>query len=68
MLVVIEDDGHGFIPAEKTGGDGLDNMRRRASVIGAEFELRSTPGKGTAITWKLPLALVAFPAKNHPQG
>ena len=68
MLVVIEDDGSGFIPAEKTGGDGLYNMRRRASAIGAEFELRSTPGKGTAITWKLPLAPAALPAQNHPQG
>jgi signal transduction histidine kinase/ligand-binding sensor domain-containing protein len=56
LMVMIEDDGRGFFPSVHTGGDGLGNMRRRSATIGAEFELSSTPGKGTSISWKLPLA------------
>jgi signal transduction histidine kinase len=60
VQVMIEDDGRGFVPATQAGGDGLENMRRRAATIGAEFELRSVPGHGTTVAWKLP--------QNHPQG
>jgi signal transduction histidine kinase len=56
---VIEDNGCGFAPRTQTGGDGLENMRQRAAAIGVEFELRSTPGQGTSVTLKLPLAPAA---------
>ena len=62
----IEDDGRGFVLGEKTGGDGLGNMRQRSATIGAEFELRSTLGKGTSVTWKLPLAPAIVLPQNHP--
>jgi len=63
---VIKDDGCGFVPGTPAGGDGLENMRRRAAAIGAEFELRSAPGKGTTVIWKLPLDLPVTPPQNHP--
>jgi signal transduction histidine kinase len=47
-FVAIEDDGEGF--AEAAGaGQGLRNMRERASSIDGGFNVRSTPGFGTAL-------------------
>jgi signal transduction histidine kinase/ligand-binding sensor domain-containing protein len=63
---VIEDDGCGFAPGAGTTGDGLENMRRRSAAIGAKFELHSTPGQGTSVTWKLPLHPAGPLPQNHP--
>jgi signal transduction histidine kinase len=47
-FVAIEDDGEGF--GDETGaGQGLRNMRERASSIDGGFTVRSTPGLGTAL-------------------
>jgi signal transduction histidine kinase len=48
-LLRIRDDGAGFMPNGNGGGQGLRNMELRAASIGAEFELASEPGRGTAI-------------------
>ena len=48
-FVAIEDDGEGFPPDAPTGGQGLRNMRDRASSIDGGFSVRSTPGLGTAL-------------------
>jgi signal transduction histidine kinase len=48
-FVAIEDDGEGFPPDAATSGNGLRNMRDRASSIGGWFSVRSTPGLGTAL-------------------
>jgi signal transduction histidine kinase len=46
----VQDDGRGFDPAASTsGGFGLTSMRERAEGLGAEFSLRSGPGKGTTV-------------------
>ena len=47
--VVIEDDGAGFPTESPTSGQGLRNMRARASSINGVFNVRSTPGLGTAL-------------------
>ena len=65
---VIEDDGRGFVPGAQPGGDGLENMRRRAEIIGAKCELGSTPGQGASVTWKLPLDPIVPLPQNHPSG
>jgi signal transduction histidine kinase len=46
--VLVEDDGAGF-EAGKNGGQGLRNIKARAETIGGAFELRSEPGRGTAL-------------------
>jgi len=46
----IQDDGIGFITAEKKSGNGLKNMRARADEIGASFNIQSQPGAGTIIS------------------
>jgi signal transduction histidine kinase len=48
-FVAIEDDGEGFQSEVTTGGQGLRNMRDRASSIEGGFSIRSTPGLGTAL-------------------
>jgi signal transduction histidine kinase len=48
-FVAIEDDGEGFPPETEAAGQGLRNMRDRASSIDGGFSVRSTPGLGTAL-------------------
>jgi signal transduction histidine kinase len=48
----VRDDGRGF-EADKPhmGGMGLQTMRQRASMIGGELSIHSTPGKGSSVRW-----------------
>jgi signal transduction histidine kinase len=48
-FVAIEDDGEGFPPGAEAAGQGLRNMRDRASSIDGGLSVRSTPGLGTAL-------------------
>jgi signal transduction histidine kinase len=48
-FVAISDDGAGFPLERATAGQGLRNMRDRASSINGGFSVRSTPGRGTAL-------------------
>jgi ligand-binding sensor domain-containing protein/two-component sensor histidine kinase len=52
----VRDDGSGFARDENGHGGhyGLIGMKERASHIGADFELASTPGKGTTVSVVLP--------------
>ena len=54
----VVDDGLGFDPAgvrrHARGGFGLTSMRERAEAIGAAFDLRSAPGRGTSVEVSLP--------------
>jgi signal transduction histidine kinase len=47
--VLVEDDGAGFEEDGNGAGQGLRNIRLRAETIGGAFELRSRPGRGTAL-------------------
>ena len=47
--VQVSDDGQGFEPGDNGAGQGLKNIRRRAESIEGSFELRSRPGRGTAL-------------------
>jgi len=48
-IVSVRDDGVGFDGGEAAAGQGLKNMRLRATTIEGGFELRSQPGRGTAL-------------------
>jgi signal transduction histidine kinase len=56
VIVEVRDDGRGFDPAGVAGrhGMGLTLMRERVTELGGDFELDTAPGKGTAITARLP--------------
>ncbi len=55
--LVVRDDGHGFDPAQLSGGShyGLTIMRARAERVGGSLEVDSAPGGGTKIIARLPL-------------
>ena len=53
LSVTIQDDGKGFDINDVSLGNGLNNMKKRASDIEAELSIDSTLGTGTTITLKL---------------
>jgi two-component system, NarL family, sensor histidine kinase UhpB len=57
LVVRIEDDGVGFVPAgpRKPNSLGLFGLRERAQLLGGETTIVSSPGQGTMIEARLPL-------------
>jgi signal transduction histidine kinase len=54
---VVEDDGAGFDPdAAGRGRLGLLGMRERVELAGGELNVESTPGAGTAVIARIPVA------------
>ncbi len=51
--ISIQDDGVGFQPDEKVGGNGLTNMKQRMANIGGSCFVESEPGKGTTVRIRL---------------
>lgn len=58
-LLVIVDDGVGFDPMEVTVGQGLPNMRERATLAGGTFEVTSRVGGPTTVHVTLSLPRTA---------
>ncbi|MDR3401526.1 MAG: sensor histidine kinase [Chthoniobacter sp.] len=58
MRLAIEDDGAGFDPATPVpaGHFGLIGIRERVEKLGGTIQLRSEPGKGTAVEVIVPVA------------
>ena len=54
----MSDHGPGFTVTEqfREGGLGLPGIRERTALIGGTFEIRSTPGHGTAVHLSWPLS------------
>jgi two-component system NarL family sensor kinase len=56
VLLIVEDDGQGFDPAQVPAGRyGLVGMNERTRLMGGEFNLESCPGAGTCIEVSVPL-------------
>ena len=60
FLLSIEDDGIGFVerseePTRPDAGNGLINMRQRLTAIGGRCMVDSEPGRGTRVTFDVPL-------------
>ncbi|WP_118976497.1 sensor histidine kinase [Taibaiella koreensis] len=56
--VTVEDNGKGWDSAHPTqrSGIGLDNVRNRVEFLRGKMDIRSTPGKGTAVDVELNLS------------
>lgn len=56
LIIEVQDDGIGIPPTAKRTGVGIDNMRTRARLISARFELaRTASGNGTNVVVSLPV-------------
>lgn len=60
LTLVIHDDGKGFYPDRvgKEGGNGIHNMRERASLLQGQIDIISAPSKGTTITLNVPITML----------
>jgi two-component system, NarL family, sensor histidine kinase DegS len=57
VSLIIEDNGVGFDPSEgAAAGLGLIGMRERVSLVGAHLQIESTPGRGTTVLVRVPVA------------
>jgi signal transduction histidine kinase len=59
VVMVITDDGRGFDPdmPRGAGHHGVRNMHARAESLGGTLVLRSHPGEGTRLEFRLPVAV-----------
>ena len=53
--LAVADDGTGFDPAAQRSGSGLAHIRDRAGEVGGTVDIASTPGRGTAVTVRVPV-------------
>jgi PAS domain S-box-containing protein len=63
LSLIIEDNGEGFDPshlADSRERFGLIGMRERATLVGAELQIESTPGSGTTVVVRAPLVSPAI--------
>lgn len=52
LVIVLKDDGKGFLVTTETSGIGLKNCKKRANAINAQIEIQSSKNSGTVITIK----------------
>jgi signal transduction histidine kinase len=55
----IRDDGRGFDAPSTPLGTGLQGIEDRVAAIGGALDVRSSPGRGTTITGRIPIAPLA---------
>jgi len=62
LVVSVTDDGVGVVAPARPAGRGMENMTRRAQALGGEIRVEPGPaGKGTTVTWRVPLESPAAP-------
>ena len=55
LFVKVQDNGIGFDSTKSAVGRGLRSARERAAQLGGEFQVNSTPGKGSTVIFIAPL-------------
>ena len=58
LVFQVEDDGVGFDVAATSFGSGIQNMSDRVAALGGNVKILSTPGRGTTVTGRIPVARV----------
>jgi two-component system sensor histidine kinase UhpB len=58
LVLLVHDDGIGFKPGYTgaAAGMGLRGMRERAVLVGAALDVTSSPGRGTTVSLRIPIA------------
>lgn len=54
LVLIVQDDGHGFDGAAPSSSLGILGMKERAQTCGGEFEIISSIGKGTTVAVRVP--------------
>lgn len=54
LRIDVVDDGRGFDPQHVGGATGLTGLRDRITAVGGTLDIRSAPGRGTALTAVVP--------------
>jgi signal transduction histidine kinase len=70
LILVIRDDGKGFSTETvgKEGGNGIHNMRERASLLQGQIEILSAPSSGTTITLNVPIIITYVKNQDFSRG
>jgi len=55
VVLTVRDDGQGMSNPEAADGSGVEGMRERALLVGAQFSIKSAPTRGTAIMLAVPV-------------
>lgn len=55
LVLVVQDNGHGFDASISHDGNGLVNMRRRAEAHGGRLDIKSKAQTGTTVRFTIPL-------------
>lgn len=55
LVLLVEDDGRGFVKNKSNDGIGKLNMSSRINTLNGSFSYDSEPGKGTVATIRIPL-------------
>jgi len=55
LQIAVSDDGIGIRRSASPSGHGLRNMATRAEQLMGTFDVRSEPGEGTTVSWRIPL-------------
>jgi PAS domain S-box-containing protein len=66
VILEVHDDGVGFDPeqAKERRSLGLVGMQERAALLHGEFKVETTPGSGTTLTLRIPLASSTLPSQD----
>jgi signal transduction histidine kinase len=56
LVVTVRDQGRGFNPKMTTYGGGLDSVNGALHALGGGIEVWSQPGRGTKVTFWVPIA------------
>jgi signal transduction histidine kinase len=51
----VADDGRGFDPGAASRGSGLQGIADRLAALGGRLDVRSAPGRGTAVAGEIPI-------------
>jgi signal transduction histidine kinase/ligand-binding sensor domain-containing protein len=68
LLLRIADNGRGFDVAQASAGHGLRSMRERTEALAGQFSVASEPGRGTVVTFAIPLADRPQPVADRAAG
>lgn len=55
LILTLKDNGQGFDVQQTSNGIGLNNMRKRAELIHAHFDLKSDANEGTQLIVSIPI-------------